>query len=87
MKQYHYVIYFDEETKEWIHDTALESNKFSNGTIFDNDLGKWESMYDSDGNLSPEQDYIDEIFADGLIFLNRISAVWHLKGKENNSDS
>lgn len=87
MKQYHYVIYFDEETKEWIHDTGLEQVRFESGTIFNNDLGKWESIYDSEGNLSAEQKYVDEIFADGLTFLNRISAVWHLKEKDNNNDS
>lgn len=84
MKQYHYIIYFNEETKEWIHDTGLELVRFESGTIFNNDLGKWESMYNSDGDLIPEQDYIDEIFADGLIFLNRISVVWHLTKERDN---
>ena len=83
MAQYHYVIYFDEETKEWIHDCDIESYKFYDGTIWNTETQDWESGYLGDGIWNDKQEKIDEIMNDGLQFLNRISAVWHLKKEEN----
>lgn len=87
MKQYYYMIYFDSETKEWFHDTLLESDWFEDGTIFNPETEQWDMPYDENDDLIPEQKYVDEIFADGITFLNRISAVWHLRNKEKNNDN
>jgi hypothetical protein len=76
MAQYYYVICFDDETKEWIHDTDSEYVRFTNGTIWNEEIGQWERTHDQEGNLKEEQNKVDEIFGDGLTFLNRISAVW-----------
>jgi hypothetical protein len=85
MAQYHYVMYFDEETKEWIHDVDTESVYFDNKTIWNTETEEWESGYLGDGIWNDKQDKVDEIMNDGLQFLNRISAVWHLKeGNDGN---
>ena len=83
MAQYHYVMYFDEETKEWIHDVDTESVYFDNKTIWNTETEEWESGYLGDGIWNDKQDKVDEIMNDGLQFLNRISAVWHLKEVNN----
>jgi hypothetical protein len=83
MAQHYYVIYFDEETKEWIHDIDTESIRFDTGTIWNEEDGKWESGYLGDGIWNIRQEKVDEIMNDGLQFLNRISAVWHLKEGNN----
>lgn len=83
MAQYYYVICFDEETKEWIHDYDSEYVRFNNGTIWNEDLGRWERIYDNEGTKIYNSQKVDEILIDGLTFLNRISAVWHLtRGKK-----
>ncbi len=76
MAQYYYVICFDDETKEWIHDADSEYIRFNHGTIWNEEIGQWERTHDQEGNLKEEQSKVDEIFGDGLTFLNRISAVW-----------
>jgi hypothetical protein len=83
MAQYHYVICFDEETKEWTHDVDTESVYFDNKTIWNTETEEWESGYLGDGVWNDKQDDVDEIMNDGLIYLNRISAVWHLKEGNN----
>ena len=77
MRQHYYVIYFDEETKEWIHDIDTESIRFDTGTIWNEEDGKWENGY-LKGDV--QQGKINALMNDGLQFLNNISAVRHLVG-------
>jgi hypothetical protein len=77
MRQHYYVIYFDEETKEWIHDIDTESIRFDTGTIWNEKGGKWENGY-LKGDV--QQGKVNALMNDGLQFLNNISAVRHLVG-------
>ena len=79
MAQYHYVIYFDEETKEWIHDCDTESIRFDGDTIWNEEEQNWENVFTHDGIWKDKQEEVDLILHDGLTFLNRISAVNHLR--------
>jgi hypothetical protein len=82
MAQYYYVIYFDDETKEWIHDADSEYVRFTNGTVWNEEIGQWQRTYDNEGNRIHNRQKIDEVLIDGLTFLNRISAVWDMtRGK------
>ena len=82
MAHYYYLVYFDEETKEWIHDVDSEEIRLEGKTIWNTETEEWESGYLGDGIWNDKQDKVDEIMNDGLQFLNRISAVWHLtKGR------
>lgn len=80
MKRHYYVIYFDEETKEWNHDIDAESIKFDTGTIWNEESGNWESRY-LKNNI--QQGKANALMNDGLQFLNNISAVRHLIGGRN----
>lgn len=82
MTQHYYVIYFDEETKEWFHDCDVESARFNTGTIWNESEDKWESGYLGDGIWNNKQEEVDLIMNDGLQFLNRISATRHLTEKK-----
>jgi hypothetical protein len=82
MTQYYYLICFDEDTKEWIHDCDTESIRLNDKTIWDDEKQAWISNRDSLGNLTKGQLKADELFADGITFLNRISAVRHLKDND-----
>jgi len=77
MRQHYYVIYFDEETKEWIHDIDTESIRFDTGTIWNEENGKWENGY---LKSDVQQGKVNALMNDGLQFLNNISAVRHLVG-------
>lgn len=83
MAHYYYLIFFDEETKEWIHDVDSEENRLQGKTVWNPETEEWESGYLGDGIWNDKQDKVDEIMNDGLQWLNRISAVWHLKKEEN----
>jgi hypothetical protein len=82
MAQYYYVICFDDETKEWIHDIDSEYVRFNHGTVWNEDIGQWERTYDNQGNAIHNRQKIDEVLVDGLTFLNRISAVWDMARKK-----
>lgn len=79
MAHYYYLVYFDEETKEWTHDVDSEEIRLEGRTIWNTETEEWESGYLGDGIWNDKQDKADEIMNDGLLYLNRISAVWHLK--------
>jgi hypothetical protein len=83
MAHYYYLVYFDEETKEWIHDVDSEEIRLEGKTIWNTETEEWESGYLGDGIWNDKQDKTDEIMNDGLQYLNRISAVWHLKKEKN----
>ena len=83
MAHYYYLVYFDEETKEWIHDVDSEEIRLEGKTIWNTEKEEWESGYLGDGIWNDKQDKVDEIMNDGLQWLNRISAVWHLKEGNN----
>ena len=72
-KQFHYVVMFDTETKEWgiewdTTDVMLEQNQ---GTIFDTKTSEWETC-GTDEVL--EEDYRDssDVLADLLSEYNRL---------------
>ena len=48
-RQYHFVIMFDEETKQWDFDIDNEEVAFNNGTIYNIETGEWEFGYEGDG--------------------------------------
>jgi hypothetical protein len=79
MKQHHYIIYYEEDTKSWVHDIDSEDVKFPEGTVFNIENQDWEYGYDK--NLDPIGKHKDanEMLREGLVWLNRIAAVRHLQ--------
>ena len=62
MKQHHFVIKFDEETKLWSWDTDAEE-VFHDGTIYDPATNEWSNAYKGAG----EYDETDNDLADILL--------------------
>ena len=50
-RQYHFVIMFDEETKQWDFDIDNEEVAFNNGTIYNKET---QELYDYDSFLKNE---------------------------------
>lgn len=48
-RQYHFVIMFDEETKQWDFDIDNEEVAFNNGTIYNKETFAWEFGYEGEG--------------------------------------
>ena len=83
MSHHYYVVYFDDQTKEWVHDYATEDIRFREGTIWSDELGKWQRINDLQDDQENNHMISYEILNDGLIWLNRISAVNHLVKDRN----
>lgn len=60
MAQHHYIIMFDDETKEWSHDTESEEVRFPDGTIWSNEDSTWFFPYQGDGEFYSNADEYDE---------------------------
>jgi len=82
MSHYYYLVYFDEEAKEWFHDVDSEEIRLEGKTIWNTETEEWESAYLGDGIWNQKQEEVDSIMNDGIQFLNRISATKHLIEKE-----
>jgi len=50
-RQYHFMIMFDEETKQWDFDIDNEEVAFNNGTIYNKETEEWEFGYEGDGKF------------------------------------
>jgi hypothetical protein len=48
-RRYHFVIMFDEETKQWDFDIDNEEVAFNSGTIYNKETKEWEFGYEGDG--------------------------------------
>lgn len=55
-RQYHFVIMFDEETKQWDFDIDNEEVAFNNGTIYNNRTKGWEYGYAGNGKYVGMED-------------------------------
>ena len=45
-KQYHFVVYYDSESKTWEMDYQTQDAKFDGAPIFDSETGEWEFLAD-----------------------------------------
>lgn len=82
MAEHHYIIKFDDKTKEWSHDPDSEEAKFLDGTIWDEDTGEWNYPYQGaitnpDGTLKVEgvfyrdADIYDDMLTEFVAEMNR----------------
>ena len=82
MKEYHYIISYNPEIKEWVHEFDVEYVKFDGKSIWNSDTDEWESLYKEDTEWEKEIDEIDSLLLEGLDYLNRNSI-----DRENNDES
>lgn len=71
MAEHHYIIKFDDETKEWSQDTDSEEARFPDGTIWDERKQEWLYSYQGDGIFYRDADIYDERLARFVDELNR----------------
>jgi hypothetical protein len=69
VKQHHFVIKFDEETKAWSWDTDAEE-AFQDGTIYDTETKKWSSAYKGAGEYDETDNELAEILQTNLRAMN-----------------
>ena len=60
MAEHHYIIKFDDVTKEWSQDTDSEEVRFPDGTIWDEATKEWVYPYVGEGEFYRNADVIDE---------------------------
>ena len=82
MKEYHYIISYNPEIKEWVHEFDVEYVKFDGKSIWNSDTDEWESLYKENTGWEKEVDEIDSLLLEGLDYLNRNSI-----DRENNNES
>lgn len=70
MKQHHFVIAYDTETKTWYWDTDTEEARFDDGTIYDTVKDKWSSGYLGDGEYEVEECELADILQTNLRAMN-----------------
>ena len=70
MKQHHFVIAYDTETKTWFWDTDTEEARFDDGTIYDTATGKWSNGYLGDGDYEVEECELADILQTNLRAMN-----------------
>ena len=61
-KQYQYIIHYDGETGEWVHDVDTEEAFFYNRTIWNRDTSEYESGYLGDGLYEENEQEVNELF-------------------------
>lgn len=70
MRQWHYLLMYDTETKEWYHDVETESDNFPSGMVFDSELNQWVNEYVGDGEFLKDTDFLTGEINSALSFLN-----------------
>jgi hypothetical protein len=70
MKQHHFVIAYDTETKTWYWDTDQEEARFVDGTIYDKLAESWTSGYLGDGEYEPQEADLATILQTNLRAMN-----------------
>lgn len=70
MAEHHYIIKFDDITKEWSHDADSEEVRFVDGTIWDESESSWFTPFQGDGQFYRNADGIDEQLSEVVATLN-----------------
>ena len=77
-RRYHFVIVFDEETKEWDIDIDGEEALFPNGTIFNSETMSYEYGYAGDGKFTGLEEQLSEHVSEQM-------DNWNLRQKKSNA--
>jgi hypothetical protein len=71
MAEHHYIVKYNDETKEWSQDTDSEEVRFPEGTIWDERHNEWFYSYQGDGIFYRDADIYDEQLSRFIDDLNR----------------
>lgn len=70
MKQHHFVISYDTETKLWSWDVDQEELRFDDGTIYNKETGEWSSGYLGDGQYEEQDGELSSILQTNIRAMN-----------------
>ena len=70
-REFHYILMYDTETKEWTLDEDSEGFRFPNGNIWNKNTNEWELGYIGEGEYTEgELENMDKVLK-ALDFLNK----------------
>jgi hypothetical protein len=71
MAQHHFILMYDDETKQWEHDVDSEEIRFSEGTIYyANQDDVWGWAYLGDGDYHPLEEGLNDALGEAIRDLN-----------------
>ena len=70
MAEHHYIIKFDDITREWSQDTDSEEVRFPDGTIWEEATDEWFYPYIGEGEFYRKADEVDERLGKVVSLLN-----------------
>jgi hypothetical protein len=73
MKQHHYIISYETDTKSWVLDADCEEVRFPDGTIWNDETQEWESGYLGDGKYESNEEQLGVAINAALAVLNSIT--------------
>ena len=76
MKQHHFVVVFDEQTKAWSWDTGTEEARFEDGTIYNTATDEWSGGYLGDGEYEPAEEMLIEQLKRALWTMNLVNGAY-----------
>lgn len=74
-KEHHFVVSYNEKSREWKWDVEVEEARFDEGTIFNYDTNEWSSGYLGDGEYEPAEDDLIKQLRHGIDTMNLLSRV------------
>jgi hypothetical protein len=81
-KEHHFVVSYNEATKEWKWDTSVEEARFDEGTIFNYETNEWSSGYLGDGEYEPAEEGLIEQLRQALNVMNIVNGAYP-QGEDN----
>lgn len=70
VRQHHFILRYDSDTKQWELDTELESDLLPDGTIWNETALRWEHGYIGDGEYAHDEDQTMEAIVKAINMLN-----------------
>jgi hypothetical protein len=81
-KVHHFVVSYDEKTKEWKWDASVEEARFEEGTIYNYETNEWSSGYLGDGEYEPAEEGLIEQLKHALGVMNVVNGAYP-QGEDN----
>lgn len=82
MNEFYFILSYNDETKEWTHEVDVEYMKFGVNNCLNIEQDLWLSYMNEDGSYKKGQIDGEELLGEALMILNRLSAVFHLRDRE-----
>lgn len=75
-KEHHFIVSYNEATKQWHWNTDAEEARFEEGTIFNYDTNEWSSGYLGEGEYEPAEEALIEQLRQALNVMNIVNGAY-----------